>query len=125
MGQGLSAAPSPRRGGSAGLSSAAAARTGGSGVGEREAGLGHPSCVRGLLLAVEAGQVPEGEEGFALQVVGPQRVVVEHGEQQAGPLLPALLSGDQAAEGATRTIPSPRIPPPRPESHLPSRASPG
>lgn len=66
---------------------------------EGEAGLGHPSRVSLVLVGVEAGQVTEGEEGFALQVVGPQRVVVKHGQQQAGPLLPALLGGDQAVGG--------------------------
>lgn len=80
-----------------GLSPAVAPRTPGLGVGEGEPGLGHPSHVSLVLLGVEAGQVAQGEEGFALQVVGPQHVVVKHGQQQTGPLLPALLRGDQAA----------------------------
>lgn len=79
-----------------GSAPAAAPRTGGFGVGEGEAGLGHPSHVNLVLVGIKAGQAAEGEESFALQVVGAQRVIVEHGQQQAGPLLPALLGGDQA-----------------------------
>lgn len=73
--------------------------TGGFGVGEGEASLGHPCCVSLVLLGTQARQVAEGEESFTLQVVGPQRVVVKHSQQQTGPLLLALLRGDQAAGG--------------------------
>lgn len=76
-----------------------APRTAGFGVGEREAGLGHPSHVRLVLVGVQPGHVAEREEGFSFQVVGPQRVVVEDGQQQAGPLLTAFLGGDQAEGG--------------------------
>lgn len=80
-----------------GLSLAVAPRTSGFGVREGEAGLGHPSCISQVLIGVEARQVAEGKEGFTLQVIGPQHVVVQHGQEQAGTLLPALLGGDQAA----------------------------
>lgn len=93
-----------------GLSLAVAPRTRGLGVGEGEPGLGHPAHVSLVLLGVEPGQVAQGEEGFSLQVVGSQHVVVKHGQQQTGPLLPALLGGDQAA--GARGAGDHRIPPP-------------
>lgn len=66
-------------------------------VGEGEARLGHPSRVGLVLIGIQARQVAQGEEGLSLQVVGPQGVVVEDGEQQTGPVLAALLGGDEAA----------------------------
>lgn len=97
---------------------AVAPRTRGLGVGQGEPALGHPGHVGLVLLGVQAGQVAQGEEGFALQVVGSQHIVVKHGQQQTGPLLPALLGGDQAA-GAGQASSHPNLPYPT-GSHSPT-----
>lgn len=98
------------------LRPAGAPRTRELGVGQGDSGLGHPAHVSLVLLAVQAGQAAQGEEGFALQVVGAQHIVVKHGEQQAGPLLPAFLGGDQAAGqgGQGLSHPNPPWDPPAP-----------
>lgn len=87
-----------------------APHTRGLGVCEGQPGLGHPSHVSLVLFSVEAGQVAQGEESFTLQVVGPQHVVVKHGQQQTGPLLPALLRGDQAEGSRGSSHPTPLAP---------------